>query len=212
MKGEETRARILNEGLALVSERGFEGTTIGALAEQIGMSKSGLYAHFRSKEELQMALLRATISAAEAVLREPLTSAPPGLRRLRAYFTAFLEWPDHAGLPGGCPFVTAAIEFDDGTPGAVRDLVVTATNELVAMLGGLVRDGVSTGELLPRTDSETIAWRLMGVYIVHHTQARLMKRPDAAAVALASFDAVLEPLVTRRGGARSAATIRGRRR
>jgi AcrR family transcriptional regulator len=213
MKGEDTRARILHEGLALVSRRGFEGTTIGALAEQIGMSKSGLYAHFRSKEELQLALLRAAITAAEAALREPLAQVPPGLRRLRTYFAAFLDWPDRAGLPGGCPFVTAAVEFDDGADGAVRELVVTATNELVALFAGLVRDAVSTGELLPRTDSDTTAWRLMGVYIVHHTQARLLRRADAATVAMASFDAVLEPFLTpRRRAATSAARARKSRR
>lgn len=119
-KTESTHQRILGRGLEIVSERGLSAVTLGGLADRAEMSKSGLFAHFRSKEYLQIELLR---TAEEAIGREvvtPAMEAPEGLPRLRALVGRWLGWAARSGLPGGCPLYGAAFEFDD-TEGPVRD-------------------------------------------------------------------------------------------
>src|SRR5688500_4478394 len=119
-KLDTTHQRILERGLEMVSERGFDRVSLGDLAARAELSKSGLFAHFRSKEELQIALLRA---AEEALYREVVTPAlatEAGLPRLRTVMARMLGWATRAGLPGGCPLYSAAFEFDDAADGPVR--------------------------------------------------------------------------------------------
>src|SRR5215813_2998658 len=122
-KGEQTRAAILDAALAQASEAGFESLTIGALAERAGLSKSGLYAHFGSREELQVAAIEAAAARYAQVVFLPALKAKRGLPRLRALFESWLGWTARSGLAHGCPMQAAAIEFDD-RPGPVRDAVV----------------------------------------------------------------------------------------
>ncbi|MBL8510047.1 MAG: TetR/AcrR family transcriptional regulator, partial [Betaproteobacteria bacterium] len=121
-KGEETRATILKAALRHASAHGFEALTIGGLAEQTGLSKSGLFAHFGSKEELQIATLDEAVRRFNEAALLPALSAPRGLRRLTAIFNNWLTWDSISDLPG-CPLMTAMMEFDD-KPGPVRDAVV----------------------------------------------------------------------------------------
>lgn len=194
-----TRSRILAEGLSLVSQHGFEGTSFGVLADHIGMSKSGLYAHFRNKDELQIDILQAAARVAEQQVMEPTLKRPPGLARLRFYFDRLLGWTTRAALPGGCPFVTASIEFDD-KDGPVRDYVVATTEAFFAFMRRLVDEAVEAGDLEASAEGDVIAWRLMGIYLVHQMQARLFKRTDARKLAMASFDDLLRPFQTPRPG------------
>ena len=107
-KGEETRAQILAAAVEQASAAGFESLTIGSLAERTGMSKSGLFAHFGSKVELQMAALdEAARQFTEAVFM-PALKAPRGVKRLRALFENWITWPHRAKLPGGCPIDAAS--------------------------------------------------------------------------------------------------------
>src|SRR5580693_3558274 len=113
MTAPATRARILDQGLDLVSRGGLASVTLGGLAERVGMSKSGLFAHFRSKEAVQIALLDQSAALADEVVVKPALAGPPGLARLRALVGLWLGWPARAGLSGGCPIAAALFELDD---------------------------------------------------------------------------------------------------
>ena len=161
--------------------------SLGGLAEQAELSKSGLFAHFRSKEELQVELLRA---AEEALRREavvPAMEAPEGLPRLRALVSRWLGWAARSGLPGGCPLYGAAFELDDTEEGPVRDYLTESKREWSGMLEGLVREAVALGHLRGDLDAAQFVWELDGIYLAHHVSQRLMRDPDADARALAAF-------------------------
>ena len=187
---ESTHERILVSGLQIVSERGLAGVSLGALAGRAGMSKSGLFAHFRSKEDLQVELLR----AAEAALRRevaPAMGEPEGLPRLRALFGRWLGWAARSGLPGGCPLYGAAFELDDAEEGPVRDYLTRSKGEWEGMLEGLVGESAALGHMRRDLDVSQFVWRLEGVYLAHHVSWRLMRDPDADARALAAFEGLV---------------------
>lgn len=192
-KAERTRRRILARGLELVSVRGLNNVSLGELAEHAGMSKSGLYAHFGSLTEAQLGLLRAAGSLAEQVVVQPALTEPPGLPRLYRFFDGFLGWAGRCGLPGGCPFVGAATEYDD-LPGPVHDLLAGTLRELVGTVAGFLDEAVSLGQLRPEIDADGVAWGLFGIYTAHHTRTRLLHDPDADAWAQRAFEALLAPL------------------
>src|ERR1700756_5727350 len=108
-----TRDRILHQGLALMSQSGLNGVTLGVLAEQVGMSKSGLFAHFRSKESVQVELLAHMADFARARIVDPAMQVEEGLPRLRELVRRWFGWAQRAGLPGGCPVAAGFFEFDD---------------------------------------------------------------------------------------------------
>src|SRR6266436_9277320 len=132
-----TRERILHQGLALMSQSGLGGVTLGVLAEQVGMSKSGLFAHFRSKEDVQVELLTHTAAFAMTNVVEPSMAAPEGLPRLRALVRNWFGWAQRAGLPGGCPVAAGLFEFDD-IEGIVRDKILEMESSFRGMLVALV--------------------------------------------------------------------------
>src|SRR6186713_3405423 len=128
-KGEDTRAQILAAAVDQASRCGYESLTIGTLAEKTGMSKSGLFAHFGSKLDLQLAALdEAARQFAEQVFA-PALKAPRGLRRLRCLFDNWISWPQRANLPGGCPIDAASREYQH-QPGPMRDGIVERQNRL----------------------------------------------------------------------------------
>src|SRR5450755_3811273 len=122
-KAKSTHERILDQGMALVSQSGLEGVTLGVLADQVGMSKSGLFAHFRSKEEVQIRLLEHTAKVGAAHIIAPSMNEPDGLPRLKALVKHWFGWAPRAGLPGGCPVAAGLFEFDDA-PGLVRNKIL----------------------------------------------------------------------------------------
>src|ERR1700693_4349005 len=138
-----TRDRILNQGLALMSRSGLSGVTLGVLADQVGMSKSGLFAHFRSKEEVQIELLRYMAKFATARVVQPAMSADEGLPRLKALVYNWFGWAHRAGLPGGCPVASGLFEFDD-VEGAVRNQILEMEAQLPGMLINLFQPAVSS--------------------------------------------------------------------
>lgn len=118
--GTSTRQRILDQGLATIGKTGFEGITLGSLADQVGMSKSGLFAHFRSKEEVQLNLLEDAASVAANHIIAPAMKKNAGLYQLTSVIKHWLGWAPRAGLPGGCPLAAGIFEFDD-LEGPVRN-------------------------------------------------------------------------------------------
>jgi AcrR family transcriptional regulator len=187
-KMENTHRRILWRGLEIVSERGLGGVSLGGLADRAGISKSGLFAHFRSKEELQVELLRAAEAALRREVVDPIVGVPEGLPRLRALVGRWLGWAARSGLPGGCPLYAAAFELDDAEEGPVRDFLMSSKGEWSRMLERLVREAVDLGQLGEDLDAVQFVWQLEGIYLSHHVSQRLMQDPEADARALAAFD------------------------
>lgn len=185
-----TRDRILHAGLDLLSEVGLSGVTLGVLAADIGLSKSGLFAHFHSKEGLQIALLDEMARIAEAVVVAPAMERAGGLPRLTALVENWLGWTARAGLRGGCPVAAALFELDD-IGGEVRAKVVAMEQRWRALLAGLARDAVALGDLRADLDVEQFVWELCGVYLSHHASRRFLRDPDADRRAALAFGALV---------------------
>src|SRR5262245_23336558 len=189
-RGEKTRAAILDEAVRIASNLGLDGLTIGALAGAIGMSKSGLFAHFGSREELQLAVLEhGRVKFADAVAR-PALAKPRGLPRLRAAFARWLDGTESAELPGGCVMLGPAVEFDD-QPGPVRDRIAALQREWMDSLARIVRGAIEEGHLRRDTDVEQFVFECFGIALVCHHHRRLFDDRRARARALAAQDALI---------------------
>lgn len=190
-KGERTRAAILDEALALASQRGLEGLSIGALASALGMSKSGLFAHFGSKEDLQVQTLERAQARFEQAVFRPAMAEAPGLPRLRAIFGRWLAWLEGGkDVPGGCTILAAAAEYDD-RPGAVRERVLAGQRELRGALAKAVRGAVDAGHLRAGTDPWQVTFEIYGMILAAHHERRLLGDPRAAFRAQAAFERLL---------------------
>lgn len=189
-KGETTRAAILDAALGQASESGFESLTIGSLAERVGISKSGLFAHFGSREDLQIAAIEAAAARFTETVFVPAMSAKRGLPRLRALFDHWLDWTKRTGLAHGCPMQAAAVEFDD-RPGPVRDAVRDHFARLERELGRAVRLGQEQGHLRADLDAEQFVFDMTGVILAYYHGARLFDRSRAEAQARAAFEHLL---------------------
>jgi AcrR family transcriptional regulator len=189
-KGEQTRAAILDAALEQASRSGFESLTIGSLAEQAGLSKSGLFAHFGSREELQIAAIEAAAVRFTELVFLPALKARRGLPRLRALFDNWVNWTSRSGLTYGCPMQAAAIEFDD-RPGPVRDAVVEHFARLQRELGRAVDLAVTSGHFRSDLDIGQFVFELMGVILSYQHRARLFDPADAQARARVAFDRLI---------------------
>lgn len=157
--GERSRAAILREAAQLATVEGIGGLSIGRLAEAVGMSKSGLFAHFGSKEELQLATIETASDLFNEHVIEPASIAPTGLERLRQLAEGFLRHVENDVFPGGCFFASVAAEMDTH-PGAVRDFAVQIVDEWMGLLEAAVRDAQAEGSIDPSEDAEQLAFEL----------------------------------------------------
>jgi AcrR family transcriptional regulator len=189
-KGEQTREAILTHALGLATRIGFEGLTIGRLAEDLRMSKSGLFAHFRSKEALQLGILRMAGARMIETVVKPALAAPRGEPRVRALFERWLAWEQSPTLPGGCPFMAASFELDD-RPGPVRDFVVQNLRDWMDTLAGAARIAVQEGHFRAGLDCEQFAHDCQGIGLAYVHASRLMRDPKARARAQSAFEALL---------------------
>jgi AcrR family transcriptional regulator len=186
-KGEETRAIILDAALRQASRSGFEALTIGPLAEVTGLSKSGLFAHFGSKEELQIATVEEAVRRFTEIVFVPATKHARGLPRLRALFENWLVWADRAELPGSCPIQTASVEFDD-RPGPVRDALVKQQRRLGVELARAVQMTIDSGEFAADSDPDQFAFEMTGILLVFYQARRLIGEHIAAQRARTAFE------------------------
>lgn len=190
-KGTVTRDRIVGKALALASLEGLGAVSIGELASDVGMSKSGLFAHFRSKEALQLEVLATAIATFNRVVTQPALAAPRGEPRVRAIFERWLTWEQHDSIPGGCIFVHAAAEWDD-RPGPVRDALVAAQREWMEFLAGAVQRAIDAGHFRRDVDPKLFAFQMLGTALSYYWSKRLLQDPDARPRALRAFNALLE--------------------
>jgi AcrR family transcriptional regulator len=163
VKGERTKQSILDRAVDIASLEGLEGLTIGRLAEELKMSKSGLFAHFGSKEELQLATVQ---SASERYIKEifrPALEAPRGYPRLMAICDAWLSYIHRSVFPGGCFFAAASFEFDS-RPGVVRDLIVRFMDDWIHALEKAIRMAQEEGHLDPTVDAAQLAFELNSLF------------------------------------------------
>ncbi len=188
----DTRERILTEGLGLMARHGLAGVTLGLLAQRSGMSKSGLFAHFGSKEDVQLGLLTETARVAESSFVAAAMARPAGLPRLRKLFDGWLGWTEKAGLGGGCPIAAGMFELDDADlEDPVRQRLLTMEEEWRGFLLQLTTEAVAKGDLSPGLDAEQFVWELCGIYLVHHTSYRFIHDPLATHRAMTAFKALI---------------------
>ena len=190
-KGDLTRQSILAHAAGLASRVGLEGLTIGRLADDLDLSKSGLFAHFRSKEALQMKVLEHAAARFTEVVIRPALAAPRGEPRLRALFERWRRWPKESGMPGGCFFVQAAAELDD-QPGPARDLLVRQQKDWLDVIATVVRTAIAEGHFRKDVDPEQLAFDLYGVMLAWHHAARLLRDARAETRARDAFDGMVD--------------------
>ena len=189
MKGRQTRAAILDAALALASQMGLEGLSIGALAEVTEMSKSGVFAHFGSREELQISVVREYHAKFEEEVFFPSLREPRGLPRLTALFDRWLARVS-AEIDSGCIYISGAVEFDD-RPGPVRDALVTMVRTWQQALGRAIDAAVAEGHLRADTDAQQLLFELHGLILALHHDARFLQSPGSMARARLGFERLL---------------------
>jgi AcrR family transcriptional regulator len=190
-KGQQTRAAILEAALGLASHMGLEGLSIGALAEVTQMSKSGVFAHFGSREELQISVIREYHARFEDEVFFPAIQAPRGLPRLRALFERWIRRVS-LELDSGCIYISGAVEFDD-RPGPVRDALAAMVRDWQAALERAVRQSVAEGHLPADTDAQQTVFEIHGLILALHHDARFLRNPGVLDRARAGFDRVIGP-------------------
>ena len=159
-RGDRTRRVVLGKAVDVASVEGLEGLSIGRLATELSMSKSGLIAHFGSKEQLQLATIRAARAIFVRSVIEPALANPPGLPRLRAVLDAWLDYSSDRRFPGGCFFARASHEYA-GRPGAVRDALADADRDWVALIARTVAEAQEVGDVDPDIDPDALAFDLV---------------------------------------------------
>lgn len=189
-KGEETKQAIVDQALELVSTVGLDKLTIGSLANATGMSKSGLFAHFHSKEQLQLQVLEAARRRFVDMVIAPALKEPRGEARIRAMFNRTMkQWEDE--LPGGCIFHAVSAELDD-QPGPARDYLIEIQRDYQESLKRAARIAIEEGQFRKDLDVEQFAFELGSITAAYHHFGRLLGDPKAEKHANKAFDALIE--------------------
>ena len=189
-KGQQTRAAILEAALSQASHMGLEGLSIGALAEVTGMSKSGVFAHFGSREELQIAVIREYHTRFEDEVFFPAVREQRGLPRLRALFDRWVKRVS-VELDSGCIYISGAVEFDD-RPGPVRDALASMVRDWQSALERAIRLSIEAGHLRTDTDTLQMLFEVHGLILALHHDARFLRIPGAVERARKGFDRIVQ--------------------
>lgn len=176
-KGQATREVVLDQALDLCTEVGLEGLSFGVLAKLAGMSKSGLYAHFDSKESLQCAVLDAAAQRFVDVVVAPALKEPRGLPRLEKLFERWLDWESNE-FSGGCPFIAAGTEFDD-RKGRVRTCLIGHFRDLSGAIGRAARIAIEEKHLRNDLDVDQFTYEFWAILVAHHHYRRLLADPNS---------------------------------
>ena len=188
-KGQQTKAAIVDAALGLATQIGLEGLSIGALAEVTQMSKSGVFAHFGSREELQISVIREYHQRFEQEVFYPALSEPRGLPRLRAMFANWMKRTS-VELDSGCIYISGAVEFDD-RPGPVRDALAWSVQTWHAGMKRAIALAKQEGHLDAATDEEQMLFEIHGLILALHYEARFLKEAGALARANRGFENIL---------------------
>ncbi len=194
-KGESTRDRIVERAFLLAGRDGVGGVTIGALADELKLSKSGLFAHFGSKEELQVAVLELASSRFTQEVMLPAFKAPRGLPRLRAIFEHWAAWMTDKRMPGGCIFPQAIAELDD-VAGRPHDVLVEQQGALMDALAKAAQLAVEAGHFKKGTDTRQVAFEIDSVMLGLNLQHRLFKDKKAVERARAAVERIVQSVAS----------------
>ncbi len=188
-KGQQTKQAIVDAALGLAAQIGIEGLSIGALAEVTHMSKSGVFAHFGSREELQISVVREYYQRFSDEVFFPAMDAPRGLPRVRALFA---NWMKRVAveIQSGCIFISGAVEFDD-RPGPVRDALASSVQTWLNALYRAVLQAKEANHLIADADEAQMAFEIHGLILALHYEARFLKNPAAIAKANTGFENIL---------------------
>lgn len=188
-KGQQTKLAIIDAALGLASQIGLEGLSIGVLAEVTQMSKSGVFAHFGSREELQISVIREYFHRFEQEVFYPSLSEPRGLPRLQALFA---NWMKRVAveIQSGCIFISGAVEFDD-RPGPVRDALASSVKTWLCAVHRAVVQAKEEGHLSAEADERQIAFEIHSLILGLHYEARFLKTPGSIARAHTGFAHIL---------------------
>ncbi len=189
LKGQQTKAVIIDAALGLASQIGLEGLSIGALAEVTGMSKSGVFAHFGSREELQISVIREYHTRFEAEVFYPAMQEARGVPRLKAMFDNWMVQTS-AEIDSGCIYISGAVEFDDRT-GPVRDALASSVSSWQNALRRAVELAQDEGQLSRESDAHQIAFEIHGLILALHYEARFLRNPGATDLARQGFAHIL---------------------
>ncbi len=188
-KGAGTRDAIVDHALLVAATEGIEQLTIGSLARAVGMSKSGLFAHFKSKEQLQLQVLQEAVARFIAQVVRPALSEPRGEPRVRALMRNWLSWSKRQ--PGGCLIHSASSELDD-RPGPLRDFLDDAHRQLRRTVVVAAQKAIEAGHFRADLDLEQFAFEFSAVALGFHHHARLLRDPDAEARAFRMLDRLID--------------------
>jgi AcrR family transcriptional regulator len=195
-KGADTRERILDFAFRAAGRDGLEGLTLGSLAADLGLSKSGLFAHFRSKEDLQVEVLRAAAARFEDLVMRPAFRAPRGVPRIKKLVDNWLRWISNPSMPGGCIFVAAAVELDD-REGRPREFLVAAQLGLRDAIVRAAQMAIDEGHFRKNLDCQQFAFELVSILLGYNHARRLLREPKAEARARAAFERLIGDATTR---------------
>ena len=207
-KGQQTRAAILDAALGLASHMGLEGLSIGALAEVTQMSKSGVFAHFGSREELQISVIREYHTRFEEEVFYPATREARGLPRLRSLFERWVKRVS-VEIDSGCIYISGAVEFDD-RPGPVRDALASMVLAWHGALERAIHMAVEEGHLRADTDAMQMLFELHGLILALHHDARFLRQPGALDRTQRAFEHVLSHYVAAEPARTAVAGVRRR--
>jgi len=190
-RGDETRRTVLRCAVDVASVEGLDGVTIGRLAQELSISKSGLFAHFGSKEELQLAAVRAARAIFATVVVTPAMAEPAGMARLRALLVAWVDYSRGRQFPGGCFFSRATHEYA-ARPGPVRDALADADAEWLALIARAVDEARQLGEVRADVEPEQLAYELDAYLDSANLRSLLAADQGAYDRALAAIEARLD--------------------
>lgn len=188
-KGQQTKAIVVDAALALAAQIGLEGLSIGAIAEVTQMSKSGVFAHFGSREELQLSVVREYHHRFEQEVFYPALDAPRGLPRLRAMFANWMKRTS-AEIDSGCIYISGAVEFDDRV-GPVRDALLESVNIWLSAMTRAVVLSRAEGHLRADADEKQIAFEIHALILALHYEARFLRMPGSMERARLGFENIL---------------------
>ncbi len=188
-KGQQTRAVVIDAALLLATQIGLEGLSIGAVAELTHMSKSGVFAHFGSREELQISVVREYHRRFEQEVFFPALAVPRGLPRLRAMFGNWMKRTS-IEIDSGCLYISGATEFDD-RPGPVRDALVESVSAWQAAVNRAVVQAKEEGHLRANADERQIAFEIHGLILALHYEARFLRVPGSIERVMAGFESIV---------------------
>lgn len=184
-KGQQTKTNIIDTALHIVTHHGLESLSIGGLAEATSMSKSGVFAHFGSREDLQMEVLKLYHYRFEQEVFFPSMKEPRGIQRLQSMFARWVKRVS-VEIASGCIYISGAVEYDD-RPGPIRDSLVAMVRAWQGALLRCVEQSIATGDLKADTDAQQLVYEMYGLILALHHDARFLRVPGSIERAQAGF-------------------------